>query len=93
MRRVLFVLTLWAFAGGAYAHQCPGATGWVFDDVEAEDPFCPAITWLAQRGITLGCEVIDGSHRWGESPPADFLADDRGSFEARVAAMEGRDGP
>ena len=49
--------------GAAKAQSCPGAAGWVFDDVPASDPFCPQITWLAQRGISLGCGVIDGAHR------------------------------
>jgi hypothetical protein len=38
------------FWGQALAHQCVG-----FDDVEAEDPFCPNIEWIKNRGITLGC--------------------------------------
>ena len=63
MRRALWLTLFLTFANGASAQQCPGATGWVFDDVTASDPFCPQITWLAQRGITMGCEVVDGQHR------------------------------
>lgn len=48
--------------GEAQAQQCPGP-GYVFDDVLATDPFCPHITWIAQRGVTLGCHLIDGTHR------------------------------
>ena len=50
-------------APAAHAQSCPGAPGWVFEDVPASDPFCPQITWLAQRGISLGCAVIDGTRR------------------------------
>jgi hypothetical protein len=52
-----------ALAAPARAQSCPGAPGWVFEDVPASDPFCPQITWLAQRGISLGCAVIDGTRR------------------------------
>ncbi|MDH5287987.1 MAG: hypothetical protein OEX23_15300, partial [Betaproteobacteria bacterium] len=47
----------------AQAQQCPGINGWVFDDVPASDPFCGYITWMAENGVTLGCQIIDGSHR------------------------------
>lgn len=50
-------------SGTAQAQQCPGKDGWVFEDVEASDPFCPSITWMAQNNISLGCEVIDGTRR------------------------------
>ena len=63
MRRMAMLMLFWAFAGGAYAHGCPGAPGWAFVDVAQNDPFCPQITWLAERGVTLGCEIIDAGHR------------------------------
>ena len=50
-------------AGEAFAQFCPGASPWVFDDVASSHPFCPAISWVAHRGITLGCSVIDADHR------------------------------
>ena len=54
---------------------------WPVDTEEGLSCWCP----LEDVGPEGGClEVIDGSHRWGESPPADFLADDRGAFDART---------
>jgi ectoine hydroxylase-related dioxygenase (phytanoyl-CoA dioxygenase family) len=53
---------------------------WPVDTDEGLSCWCP----LEDVGLEGGClEVIDGSHRWGESPPADFLADDRSAFDAR----------
>lgn len=49
--------------GAALAQKCPGVDGWVFEDVEASDSFCPSITWMAEAGITLGCATIDGTRR------------------------------
>jgi hypothetical protein len=84
MRRILLAVALSAFAGGAHAHGCPGASGWNFSDVAADDPFCPAITWIAQRGITLGCEVIDGAHRL-YCPTAVTSRDQLAAFLQRTA--------
>ena len=50
-------------SGPARAQFCAGAAGWVFDDVLASDPFCGYITWMAQNGVSLGCQVIDANHR------------------------------
>ena len=47
----------------ARAQFCPGVTPWVFDDVQASDPFCGFITWMANEQITGGCSVIDANHR------------------------------
>ena len=47
----------------ARAQFCPGVSPWVFDDVLASDPFCGFITWMAENGITLGCQIIDANHR------------------------------
>ncbi|MFO1311188.1 MAG: tail fiber domain-containing protein [Burkholderiales bacterium] len=47
----------------ARAQFCPGVSPWVFDDVAASDPFCGYITWMAENGITLGCQTIDANHR------------------------------
>ena len=61
---VLAVLT--TMTQPARAQFCPGASGppaWVFDDVLASDPFCGYITWMAESGITLGCQIIDANHR------------------------------
>ncbi|UQA58616.1 phytanoyl-CoA dioxygenase family protein [Polyangium aurulentum] len=54
---------------------------WPVDTAEGLSCWCP----LEDVGPEGGClEVIDGSHRWGESPPVDFLADDRGAFDTRA---------
>ena len=50
-------------AGEAFAQFCPGLPPWVFDDVPSNHPFCTDITWMAQRGVTLGCAAIDANHR------------------------------
>ena len=52
-----------AIAQPAHAQFCPGVSPWVFEDVQASDPFCGFITWMAENGITLGCEVVDADHR------------------------------
>ena len=39
----------------AAAQFCPGLSPWVFTDVPSNHPFCTDITWMAQRGVTLGC--------------------------------------
>lgn len=52
---------------------------WPVDTADGLSCWCP----LDDVGPEGGClEVIDRSHRWGESPPADFLVDDRGAFDA-----------
>lgn len=67
MRKVLiaamFTLALAGFQGEAKAQFCPGAADFVFIDVPAADPFCPMITWMAVRGITVGCQVVNGTQR------------------------------
>ena len=61
VRRVLLAL---AFVGSEAAAQfCPGLPPWVFDDVPSTHQFCTDITWMAQRGVTLGCTIIDPNHR------------------------------
>jgi ectoine hydroxylase-related dioxygenase (phytanoyl-CoA dioxygenase family) len=51
---------------------------WPVDTAEGLSCWCP----LDDVGPGGGClEVLDGSHLWGESPPADFLAGDRGAFD------------
>ena len=55
----------------ARAQFCPGVSPWVFDDVQASDPFCGFITWMAQEQITGGCSVVDANHR--RYCPADFV--------------------
>ncbi len=57
------VAVLLGIAQPARAQFCPGVSPWVFDDVAASDPFCGFITWMAENGITLGCQVIDANHR------------------------------
>jgi hypothetical protein len=66
MRKLLLfvsVAAIAAFANPARAQFCPGVSPWVFDDVLASDPFCGFVTWMAENGITLGCQVIDANHR------------------------------
>lgn len=82
---IALIALVLAFVGVAKAQSCPGAPGWVFDDVQASDLFCPQITWLAERGISLGCAVIDGAHRLycpGQSVQRDQMA----AFLSRLAA-------
>jgi hypothetical protein len=57
----------------------------VFDDVQASDPFCPQITWLAQRGITMGCALVDGSHRLF-CPSAEVTRESLAAFLNRTAS-------
>ncbi|MDI1443600.1 phytanoyl-CoA dioxygenase family protein [Polyangium sp. 6x1] len=53
---------------------------WPVDTADGLSLWCP----LEDVGPEGGClEVVDGSHRFGESPPADFLADDGKAFDAR----------
>ncbi|MFO1313634.1 MAG: tail fiber domain-containing protein [Burkholderiales bacterium] len=66
MRKLLLLMVVAIFASvtqPARAQFCPGVSPWVFDDVPASDPFCGYITWMAQNGISLGCQVIDANHR------------------------------
>ena len=56
-------LGLWLSACPALAQFCPGLSPWVFDDVASTHPFCTDITWMAQRGVTLGCTTLDPNHR------------------------------
>ncbi|MFO1311187.1 MAG: tail fiber domain-containing protein [Burkholderiales bacterium] len=63
-RLLLAVVALLCVAAApARAQFCPGVSPWVFDDVAASDPFCGYITWMAQNGISLGCQVVDANHR------------------------------
>lgn len=57
------VLACALFATAARAQFCPGVTPWTFNDVPASDPFCASITWMAQSGVTLGCQEIDANNR------------------------------
>ena len=57
------LLALAFVAYEAAAQFCPGLSPWVFSDVPSTHPFCTDITWMAQRGVTLGCTMIDPSHR------------------------------
>lgn len=67
MRQLLvafaLVMGVLGYAREVRAQFCPGISPWVFDDVLASDPFCGSITKMAQQGVTLGCIIIDGSHR------------------------------
>ena len=65
MRKLFALLTFALLPVGAATAQpfCPGVSPWVFDDVQASDPFCGFITWMAQQNVTLGCLTIDANHR------------------------------
>ncbi|MEM9488632.1 MAG: phytanoyl-CoA dioxygenase family protein [Myxococcota bacterium] len=53
---------------------------WPVDIDRGISCWCP----LDDIGRDGGClEVIAGSHRWGESPPIDFIRDDRSALDAR----------
>jgi hypothetical protein len=60
---LLSVFVVYLPLSAAQAQFCPGAPGWVFDDVLASDPFCGFITWVAENGVSLGCQTIDAGHR------------------------------
>ena len=47
----------------ATAQFCPGLSPWVFTDVPSTHPFCADISWLAQRGVTLGCSTVNATQR------------------------------
>lgn len=49
-RAVLGLLIFAIGASRAFAAPCVG-----FDDVQDTDSFCPAVEWLKNRSITLGC--------------------------------------
>jgi hypothetical protein len=59
---VMLLLGFGALPNAAQAQFCPGP-GYVFIDVPDNDPMCPAITWVADRGITVGCSIVDGAQR------------------------------
>lgn len=59
---VLIVFVLLSI-GTAQAQFCPGAAPYVFTDVPANDDFCQYITWMAETGLTTGCQVIDANNR------------------------------
>ena len=58
MRKYLFAVTLLLGLGAlptaAQAQFCPGRVT-SSSTCPCTDPFCPVITWIADRGITLGC--------------------------------------
>ena len=62
-KSILSFLAVLVLSGPAHAQFCPGVSPWVFDDVLASDPFCGYITWMAQNGVSLGCQFIDANHR------------------------------
>ncbi len=57
MHKLLATAGLWVIIGSAQAQFCPGVSPWVFDDVQASDSACPAITWMALNNISLGCQL------------------------------------
>src|SRR6187200_2275047 len=59
---VMLLLGLGALPTAAQAQFCPGP-GFVFEDVLVTDPFCPVITWVADRQITLGCNILPNGNR------------------------------
>jgi hypothetical protein len=81
---VLFIASV-VWANGARAQFCPGA-GYVFDDVAAGDAFCGYITWMAQNGVSQGCQVIDASHRL-YCPAASVTRSQMAAFVSRAFDM------
>jgi hypothetical protein len=67
----IFVAFVLLPIGTAQAQFCPGAAPYVFTDVPANDGFCAFITWMAQTGITTGCQNIDANNR--RYCPDDFV--------------------
>lgn len=68
MKKMLYTLAAALFvlcsgSGEARAANCPGAPPWSFVDVDATDPFCPFVTEMALRGVSVGCETIDATRR------------------------------
>jgi Chaperone of endosialidase len=57
------LLALAFVAFEATAQFCPGLSPWVFTDVPSNHPFCTDITWMAQRGVTLGCASVNATQR------------------------------
>jgi len=47
----------------AAAQFCPGLSPWVFTDVPSNHPFCTDITWMAERGVTVGCSATSATQR------------------------------
>lgn len=80
------VLAIAAMITPARAQFCPGASGWVYDDVLASDPFCGYITWMAQNGVSLGCQIIDASHRL-YCPNANVSRTQMAAFMNRLATQ------
>jgi hypothetical protein len=62
-KSLLLAVFVLLFAGSARGQFCPGVSPWVFDDVLASDPFCGFVTWMAENGVTVGCQAIDANHR------------------------------
>ncbi|MFO1313635.1 MAG: tail fiber domain-containing protein [Burkholderiales bacterium] len=86
MRKTLLLavlVVLGATTQPARAQFCPGVSPWVFDDVQASDPFCGYITWMAQNGISLGCQVIDANHRL-YCPSANVSRSQMSAFMSRL---------
>lgn len=77
------LLALVFVAGEALAQFCPGLSPWVFDDVPSTHPFCTDITWMAQRGVTLGCLAIDPNHRL-YCPSNNVRRDEMAAFMRRL---------
>ena len=75
MKRIILALAFGLCSMTAQADPFPYCTGggYVFEDVEATSEFCPSITWLADRGITLGCAAIDNSNTRRLYCPNDYV--------------------
>ncbi|MFO1313637.1 MAG: tail fiber domain-containing protein [Burkholderiales bacterium] len=86
MRRTLLLVVVSVavtFSAPSRAQFCPGVSPWVFDDVQASDQFCGYITWMAQNGISLGCQVIDANHRL-YCPSANVSRSQMAAFMSRL---------
>jgi hypothetical protein len=50
LRATALAVIAWLSIGNSHGQTCAG-----FTDVGANSPFCPAVEWLRNRGVTLGC--------------------------------------
>ena len=59
---------LFAWVSTGNAAPCAG-----FADVDSTDPFCGYVTWMKNRGITLGCPSPPGTSRYCPGDPVTRL--------------------
>src|SRR5688572_8924262 len=82
MAKGLLVLAFVSFE--AAAQFCPGLSPWVFTDVPSNHPFCTVITWMAERGVTVGCASLNATQRL-YCPDQSVRRDQMAAFMHRLA--------